>query len=160
MRKQSKPTPKQSKTKFIVYDYEKPKNFNGILGSIDVHYFNLLLMGGTAILEEEVPKKVDPVVWYSELLEQQDIYISEGHVDLNGNVWLRIDAEKTPINEFSTWTDLADSQKDDLAFRSFWIPCKAGTTKECLGLWISAKEESIGLPLSNVLEYIMTSTLV
>jgi hypothetical protein len=53
-------------------------------------------------------------------------------------VWIEIDAEKTPISEYTQWSQCDPKDTDTLAWKQFWIPCTAETTKECLGLAVAA----------------------
>lgn len=133
--------------KFIIFAVDSKKTFNGIIGQIDLYSIKLLLQGGTRILEEECSSSQDPVVWYSNLLLQQDIIIKKGFEDKNNTVWLQVDVEKTPIEEFALWNEV-DPSSEDLAWRTYWIPCTADTKTECLGFWVSAKESFLSNKLS------------
>jgi hypothetical protein len=80
--KQEEQEPK--KTSYIIYSKEAPKQFNGIIGAIDLHCCHLLLSGGKSIIEEKVPNNKEPLSWYIEMLEQQDIYIRKSFIDKKG----------------------------------------------------------------------------
>jgi hypothetical protein len=152
-----------TKTHYIIYSKEPPKRFNGIIGAIDVHCTHLLLSGGKDIIEETVPKDKDPIKWYIELLKGQDIHINNSSIDKNGTVWLEVDTSKSPIEEFASWRELnpnSSTHSDEIAWKSYWIPCKADTTEECIGFWVSAKEEYLTTTLSvaSVLKTIMNAS--
>ena len=130
---------------FIVYAKEAPKHFNGILGEIDLHKIQFLLAGGKTLIQESYDGK-EPDVWYKNVLEEQDIFVSNSKVQsYKGRtlVWLEVDAEKTPIHEFTIWTDLPSNDNETLAWRSFYYPCTSGTTIECLGLAVKARETTL-----------------
>lgn len=133
---------KPAQTTFVIYAKDM-RQCSGILGTLDIYRIRFLLVGGTKLLEEAIPAGKDPVQWYSALLEQQDIYILKGSLDKKGVAWLEVDETKTPIDEFASWRDESISA-DDLAWRTYWIPCKSGTTDEAIGFWVSAKEERLG----------------
>jgi hypothetical protein len=133
---------KHDKVRFIVYARQDPKRFTGILGEIDLHKIQFLLAGGKYIIEETYTGE-NPAEWYTKVLSEQDIIIrasQEQTVKGNRLVWLEVDAEKTPIDEFTVWTDLPASDNETLAWRPFLYPCTAGTNKECLGLAVKARE--------------------
>jgi hypothetical protein len=152
-----------TKTQYIIYSKEAPKRFNGIIGAIDVHCMHLLLSGGKGIIEETVPKNNDPIKWYIELLKGQDIHISKSFIDKNDSVWLEVDTTKSPIEEFASWRELnpnSPTLTDEIAWKTYWIPCKADTTEECIGFWVSAKEEYLTKTISvaSVLKTIMNAS--
>jgi hypothetical protein len=133
---------------FIVYAKDPPKSFHGILGSIDFHVLQLLLVGGKYIIEEQYSEK-DPIKWYTSILEEQGIHIIQGKQQTyKGHVyiWLEVDTAKTPIQEFTSWKELDPSDTESLAWKSFYYACHAGTTKECIGLAVVARE----IPLESV----------
>jgi len=149
---------------FIVYAKAPPKQFSGILGEIDLHAIQFLLVGGKYSIEETYAGS-DPVEWYSEILEQQGIIVSQGKLQkYKGEtfIWLQVDLERTPIEEFTSWSELDPSDTETLAWRTFYYPCYKGTTKECLGFAISAREIYLQktkrvLQLNTVLDAILSS---
>jgi len=159
--KQEEQEPK--KTSYVIYSKEAPKQFNGIIGAIDLHCCHLLLSGGKSIIEEKVPNNKEPLSWYIEMLEQQDIYICKSFIDKKGIVWLEVDTAKSPIEEFASWRELdpkSPTLSEEIAWKSYWIPCKANTTEECIGFWVSAKEEYLTKTISvaSVLKTIMNAS--
>lgn len=138
-----------------------PKLFNGILGKIELHAVHFLFAGGTQLLQENVPADVkSPVTWYSDLLEKQDIPIRRGWKDKTGLIWLEVNNEKLDINEFASWKEVDPNDQDQLAWRTFWIPCKFGTSEEALGLLAPAGEEWIadGIPVVKLLKTVLESS--
>jgi len=149
---------------FIVYAKDPPKIFSGILGEIDLHTLQFLLVGGKYSIEETY-SGTDPTEWYTGILEQQDIFIVQGKQQkYKGEtfIWLEVDLERTPIQEFTSWKDLSDSDEETLAWRTFYYPCYKGTVKECLGFAISAREIYLQknkrtLQLNTVIDAILSS---
>jgi hypothetical protein len=149
---------------FLVYAKAPPKHFSGILGEIDLHAIQFLLMGGKYSIEETYSGS-NPVEWYIDILEQQGIFVSQGKQQkFKGEtfIWLQVDLERTPIEEFTSWSELDPNDTETLAWRTFYYPCHAGTTKECLGFAISAREIFLQktkktLRLNTVLDAILSS---
>jgi hypothetical protein len=64
---------------------------------------------------------------------------------------LYVDTEKTDLSEFLNVRDCVDA--DSYAWKTYFIPCHAGTFKEALGFWICAQKEDVGpLKLSAIVE--------
>ena len=131
---------------FIVYAKSPPKRFSGILGEIDLYKIQFLLAGGKQLIQESYDGQ-DPATWYTKVLEEQDIIIAASKTQkIKGHtlVWLEVDAEKTPIHEFTIWTDLPANDNETLAWRPFYYSCttQSGSepVKECLGLAVKARE--------------------
>jgi hypothetical protein len=127
---------------YIVYSKAPPKNFTGILGAIDLQCIWFLLTGGKTLIEETYDGD-DPIAWYKTVLEQQDmVVVSAKQQKYKGQtfVWLEVDYEKTPIQEYVTWRDIPSTDTETLAWRPFWIPCETGTMKECLGFAVRNRE--------------------
>ena len=129
---------------FIVYAKSPPKRFTGILGEIDLYKLQFLLAGGKQLIQETYDGP-DPAAWYTKVLEDQDILISTAKTQkYKGQtiVWIEVDAEKTPIHEFTIWSDLPANDNETLAWRTFYYPCTTDATpvKECLGLAVKARE--------------------
>ena len=148
---------------FIIYTKPKILHFNGILGEIDMFTTQLLLAGGKYLIEEIYPGK-DPVEWYVQTLAEQDIIVSASKQQKykgQNYIWLEIDPEKTPVHEFASWKDIDAKDMDTLAWRKVLYPCTSGTTKECLGLAVVAREICLTkkgdspLYLANVLDAIL-----
>ncbi len=135
--------PPSSKTyTFLVYGVEPPKRFNGLLGGINLYTVHLLLQGGKTLIEETYDGET-PVEWYSKTLEEQDIRVKNSKIQTYKGqtiIWLEIDTETTPIEEFTSWTELTPVDTETLAWRTVWYPCSVETQKECLGLAVAAKE--------------------
>jgi hypothetical protein len=132
----------KSKYVFIVYAKDAPKQYNGILGSIDLYKIQLLLHGGKYLLEEMYDGK-DPVGWYKDILEKQDIFIHQGKQQVwKGQtiIWFEVDTTKTVISEFTAWNELDKTDTESLAWKPYLYPCQSGTTKECLGFAVPARE--------------------
>jgi len=148
-------------TRFVVFMKSAPRSFKGILGPIQLHAVHFLLAGGTQLLQENVPGDAKSAVsWYSSLLEQQDIPIRRGWKEANGLVWLEVDNEKLDINEFASWKEVDPNDQEQLAWRTFWIPCKFGTSEEALGLLAPASSEWIseGISVANLLKTALESS--
>jgi len=149
---------------FLVYAKGPPRQFSGILGDIDLHAIHFLLMGGNYSIEETYSGS-NPVEWYTDILEQQGIFVVQGKQQkFKGEtiIWLEVDLERTPIEEFTAWSELDPSDMETLAWRTFYYPCHKGTTKECLGFAISAREICLQknkqtLRLNTVLDAILSS---
>jgi hypothetical protein len=148
---------------FIIYTKPRITTFKGILGGIDMFTVHLLLAGGKYLIEESYGGK-NPIEWYVQTLEGQGIYVSASKEQKYKGVqyvWLEVDIEKTHINEFASWQDLEHDDVETLAWRKFVYPCTNGTTKECLGLAVVARElkltkgEQAPLYVSNVLDAIL-----
>jgi hypothetical protein len=139
--------PKQT-IQYIVYSKAPVKQFTGILGTVDLQCVWFLLSGGKTLIEETY-EGTDPVGWYKNVLEQQDMIVcSSKQQKYKGQtyIWLEIDYEKTPIQEFITWRDISATDKETLAWRPFWIPCDTGSSKECLGFAVRNRELSLQGP--------------
>ena len=148
---------------FIIYSKSVVKTFKGILGDIDVFTTHLLLAGGKYLIEEAYTGQ-DPIEWYSKTLQEQDIIVTASKQQkYKGQtyIWLEIDPEKTPIREFASWQEVDAKDMETLAWRKIVYPCTAGTTKECLGLAVVAREVCLTksgrtpLYMSNVLDAIL-----
>jgi hypothetical protein len=112
------------------------------LGEIDLITTQLLLAGGKYLIEEEYTGD-DPVQWYINTLKEQSIFVvSSKQQKIKGNkyIWLEIDPLKTPISEFTIWTDVPDNDTETLAWRKIMYTCDTKTRKECLGLSVVARE--------------------
>jgi hypothetical protein len=148
---------------FIIYTKPKIASFNGILGGIDVFTVHLLLAGGKYLIEETYDG-TEPIEWYTRTLEDQGIYISASKQQKYKGVhyvWLEVDSDKTKIEEFAVWKDIDAQDEESLAWRKFVYPCTAGTTKECVGLAVVARELKLTkqgqapMHVSNVLDAIL-----
>ncbi len=147
---------------FIVYARGQPKEYTGILGQITLHCTWILLTGGKHLLEESYTGS-DPVAWYKSVLEEQEMVVKTTKTQkFKGTtyVWIEVDAEKTPIEEYTTWRDLEPNDTTSLAWRPFWTPCTQSTTTECLGFAVKAREfplqsKANSLTLQQVLDAIL-----
>ena len=130
---------------YIVYCVDNPKKHTGLLGDIDLYIINLLLIGGRVGIEEKVENK-DPLEWYKNVLEEQDMVIKYTYIqklkDIQ-RIWIEIDSEKTPIHEYTSWKEIDSNNIDTLAWKPYLIPCFSETKKECLGLGVVSKEKLI-----------------
>lgn len=134
--------PAKHRYTFIIYSKPSIKKFSGILGEIDLITIYFLLVGGKYLIQEEYVGD-NPIEWYTNTLKEQDIYvISSKQQKYKGSqyIWLEIDPEKTPISEFTMWTDVSNNDTDTLAWRKIIYVCDSVTKKECLGLSVVAKE--------------------
>ena len=147
---------------YIIYCIEPVKKFNGLLGPLDTYVVNLLLLGGSKGIEENVNTK-KPVEWYVDILKEQDMIIkSTQHEKLKGiqRIWIEID-HKTPIHEYTSWKDVDPNDTETLAWKPFWIPCLEGTVQESIGLSVVSKETLIFSGKYKVsLQDILTTVLV
>ena len=156
MSSKKKATAAQAKqTTFYVVAVEKLKQVNGIIGALDLYNISILLEDGTHPPCETVPAKATPTTWYTDYLKTQDIHV-KGAQDLGGEATiLYVDTEKTVLSEFLNVRDCDDisEAKGSYAWKTYMIPCHAGTFKEALGFWICAQKEQIGTyPLSTLVE--------
>lgn len=147
---------------FIIYAREAAKEYNGILGQFILHSVQLLLAGGKILIEEEYDG-TDPIEWYRNVLAEQDIVVKESKQQgFKGKqyIWLEVDAQQTPIHEFTTWKELSEEDTESLAWRQVWYPIQPSTGKECLGFAVSANEIRLqskqnGLTMKDVLDAIL-----
>ncbi len=143
---------------YVIYAKDKVKTFpNGLLGPIDLHKYHFLLQNGKHILEETLPSNIDPIAYYEESLQSQEMVVRKSWKD--GNIiYMEIDGDATNIASFTQDYELTQEDDDTLAWKTYWIPCNAGTTKECLGLMVCASTENLGcnMFLSQILEKVMT----
>ena len=151
---------------FLVYGKRAPRKFSGIIGGIELHTVHLLLVGGKYILEEQYTGK-NPIEWYTDILGQQGIIILQGkQQNWKGQkiIWLEVDLDKTPIHEFTSWKDIESNDTESLVWKTFQYPCQEGSTKECLGFAICARDiplqsSSTPIMLDTVLDAILLSDL-
>ena len=143
---------------YIIYAKDKPTHFpNGLLGPIDLHKYHFLLQDGKQIIEESLPSNIDPITYYQESLQSQDMVVKQSFKDDN-KIYIEIDAQATQIESFTQYYELSSSSEEDtLAWKTYWIPCNAGTTKECLGLMVCAATEHLGhnMFLQQILDKVM-----
>ena len=148
---------------FIIYARQGQKNFQGILGEFTLHTVQLLLAGGKTLLEEQYDG-ADPVEWYTGVLSEQEIYVKESKQQVYKGkqyIWLEVDAEKTPIHEFTTWKDLPEDDMESLAWRRIMYPIQSSTGKECLGFAVIANEISLQMkPGAFTMKSILEAILV
>ena len=152
---------------YIVYGVPPPRSFKGILGEIELFQINLLLAGGKTLITEQYDGE-DPIGWYTQTLEEQEIFVKqtkEQKIGTTRYIWLEVDTEKTPIEEFATWRDVDPNDTETLAWRTFFYPVTPATKKECLGLAVKAREitstnpqSKQPLPLNTVLDAILSAT--
>lgn len=129
----------------IIYAKETPKKFSGILGEIDLYTIHLFLLAGHQGISETI-ETANPVEFYNSFLNDQDMTVKSSRMEnVNGlkRIWIEVDTEKTPIAEYTQWNQCEPTDTDTLAWKSYWIPCTAGTTKECLGLAVAAAEQKL-----------------
>jgi hypothetical protein len=150
---------------FVFYTPPVLKKFNGILGEIDLYHVSLLLAGGKYLVEEQYDGN-DPIEWYTNIMKEQGIFISNSKTQTYKGkkyIWMEIDAEKTPVDEFMTWQQISPNDTDNLAWRTFYVPCAEGTKTECLGLGVVAREKNMTEPnkqpikLSTLLDGILST---
>ncbi len=162
MKSQNKKAKKQTPIKpdgpitYVIYALEPPKKINGLLGAIDFHCIHLLLTDGQQCVQETVPADCDPVEWYKDVLESQEMYVKTVSPDLlNHRVWIEVDTVRTKIEEFTGWRDTF--APGSLVWRTFWFPTNTDTMKECLGFEVTATKQYISekLSLSNTFHTIL-----
>lgn len=127
---------------YLIQARNQPKRFQGILGEIDLQKIQFLLVAGRFVIQE-VYSGTDPVGWYTQILENQGIYVkSTKKQTLKGEnqIWMEVDTEKTPVDEFTRSDEISETDRDSLAWKSIQYPCEANTTKECLGIAVVAKD--------------------
>lgn len=147
---------------YIVYARPPVKTFSGILGDIDLHCIWFLLSGGKTIIDETYDGS-DPIGWYKNVLEEQEMFVKETKQQkFKGStyIWLEIDTERTAIHEFTSWKELDTKDTETLAWRPFWVPCEHGTTKECLGFAVPAKEFSLSKKTPLMLQTVLDAILI
>ena len=129
----------------IIYAKEPPKKFSGILGEIDLYTIHLFLVAGHQGIFEILDIQ-NPVEFYTSFLHDQDMVIKSSRIETIAGIkriWIEIDTEKTTISEYTQWDQCSPTDTDTLAWKPYWIPCTAGTTKECLGLAVAAAEQPL-----------------
>jgi hypothetical protein len=129
----------------IIYAKEPPKKFSGILGDIDLYTIHLFLVAGHDGIFETIEAQ-NPLDFYTSFLKEQDMCIRSSRMEIVQGikrVWIEVDTEKTPISEYTQWNQCSPTDTDTLAWKSYWVPCTAGTTKECLGLAVAATEHKL-----------------
>jgi len=134
-----------STVQYIVYTLEKPKKVTGLLGNLDIYVIQLLLIGGRTGIEETI-KSNEPMAYYTTILEEQGMVVKSSHFETLKTikrVWIEIDFDKTPINEYTSWKDIDEKDTETLAWKPFWIPCLEGSRVELLGLSVVARETAI-----------------
>jgi hypothetical protein len=153
MNSQNKKVKKQNLVKpegpitYVIYAIEPPKKINGLLGQIDFHCIHLLLTDGQNCVQETVPAECDPVEWYKDVLESQEMYVKAVTSELsNRRVWIEVDTDRTKIEEFTGWRDTF--AEGSLVWRTFWFPTNSDTFKECLGFEVTATKQYISHELS------------
>jgi hypothetical protein len=127
---------------YLLYACPPPKRMSGLLGEIDLYSIQMLLQAGKYLIEEKYDGP-DPIGWYVQYLAEQGIIIRSTKTQQfkkKNYIWLEVDYEQTPISEFTQWLDLDPSDTETLAWRCVWYPCTAGTSKECLGFAVAARE--------------------
>jgi hypothetical protein len=127
---------------YLLYALPPPKRMSGILGDIDLYSIYFLLQGGKYLIEEKYDG-TDPIKWYVDYLEEQGIVVKSTKTQQfkkKNYIWLEVDYEQTPIDEFTQWLELDSSDTETLAWRCVRYPCSAGTTKECLGFAVAARD--------------------
>lgn len=147
---------------FIVYARLPKRQVEGILGELDIYTFQFLLSGGKHCIQETYTG-TNPEEWYTEFLREQGIMIQESHVTQSKTrtyIWMEVNAEETPIDEFTQAEDVAEDDFDTLAWRRIVIPCEKNTVRECLGLMVGAKEMHMdssptGLTMATVLQALL-----
>ena len=141
---------------FFVYAKEEPKQFEGILGKIDLYTIHMLLAGGKKVIVESFNGTAEnALTWYTEYMKEQDIHFKSSKI-IGTTIWIEVDLEKTPVDEFTQAHDVEDSDMESLAWKIFWYPCIAGTKQECLGFAVSTHEHKIsGVSLESVLRKII-----
>jgi hypothetical protein len=146
------PAQVQQKHTYYVVAVEPPKKVTGIIGALDIYVAHILLENGSSPPQELCQPGVDPIAWYRSHLETQDIYTSGGAAFGEASI-IYVDTAKTNVDEFMNVRGLSPAELEgSMAWRSFIIPCHAGTTKEALGFWVCAQKEMIGgQPLSALL---------
>ena len=146
----------QTKYSFFVYAKEEPKQFEGLLGKIDLYTVHMLLAGGKKVIVESFDGSAEKAAkWYAEYMNEQEIYFKTIKI-IGTTIWIEVDLERTPVDEFTQVHDLEDSDLETLAWKTFWYPCAAGTKNECLGFAVSTHEYQIsGVSLESVLRKII-----
>jgi len=157
--------PAKSRYTFIIYTTPSRTPCTGILGTFELCTVQFLLAGGKYLIEEEYDGK-DPVKWYIYTLKEQDISVTSSKQQKykgQNYVWLEVDPVKTPIQEFTIWTEVPESDIDTLAWRKIMYPCSAETSAECLGFTVATREMNMVEPkktpmyLNTILDAILFS---
>ena len=136
---------------FYVVALEGPSQFNGIIGPLDLYKLHVLVEGGSQPLQEEYKgAAADAAAWYSAHLESQGLSFTHVQTIQPHIHFLWVNLETTPLDSYAHVTNLSAEQKADpavIAWKTYYIPCQAGTKKEALGFWVCAAQERLG-PLS------------
>jgi hypothetical protein len=142
-----KPTPEQKHTFYVVAS-EPPCQFNGIIGPLDLYKLHVLVEGSTQPLQESSPALgPDAVAWYRAHLETQGLTFTHTK-SINPIVHiLWVNTETTPLDSYGHVRTLSAEERADptmIAWKTYYIPCHAGTKKEALGFWVCASQEQFG----------------
>ena len=138
---------------FYVVAVEPSRQFQGIISPLDLYKVHVLVEGGTAPLQDTYSGSSDAALaWYKAHLESQGIVFTKTktlptspHQGPAHILW--VDMETTPLDSYAHVRTLADEERTDpsiLAWKTYYIPCTAGTKKEALGFWVCAAAERLG----------------
>jgi hypothetical protein len=142
----AQPTP--IKHTFYVVAVESPRRFNGIIGPLDLYKIHVLVEGSGQPLQEICP--AEPVAWYRSHLESQGIAFTEAKSLSDTCHVLTVNSAETQLDSYAQYNSLSAEERADpavTAWKTYYIPCHAGTKKEALGFWVCAAQEKLG-PLS------------
>jgi hypothetical protein len=131
-----------TKHTYYVVATEAPRQFQGIICPIDLYKLHVLLEGGTMPLSG-----TDTVAAYRKHLETQGISFSRVQSLRPDTHILWVDTAKTDLYSYAFLRDLDPAEWADpstVAWKTYYIPCQAGTKKEALGFWVCAQEERLG----------------
>lgn len=136
---------------FYVVALEGPSQFNGIIGPLNLYKLHVLVEGGSQPLQEEYKgAAVDAAAWYSAHLKSQGLTFTHVQTFDTHCHLLWVDLETTPLDSYAHVKNLTAEERADpavIAWKTYYIPCQAGTKKEALGFWVCAAQERLG-PLS------------
>jgi hypothetical protein len=142
-----------AKHTFYVVGVEAARQFHGIICPLDLYKIHVLVEGGTQPLQESYSGSSESALaWYKAHLESQGIVFTKtktlttGHNQGPAHV-LWVDLEATPLDSYAHVRTLADDERTDpsiLAWKTYYMPCTAGTKKEALGFWVCAASERLG----------------
>ncbi len=136
------------KQTFYVVAVEPPRHFHGIIGPLDLYKIHVLVEGTGQPLQEVCPLSSDDAAsWYRSHLESQGLTFTKTQSITPIVHILWVNTETTSLDSYAQFNSLSAEERTDpgvSAWKTYYLPCHAGTKKEALGFWVCASQEKIG----------------